>query len=53
MGTIIDYVRMVKGNEVKNIFKYSSGKATMNNIVVQRDINQVIYKLLTEGWKMA
>lgn len=49
MGTIIDFIKLRRGNDVKKIFKYSTGKGTMNNIIFN-NINQIIYNLLCEGY---
>ena len=49
MGTIINYIRMTKNGEVKNIFAYTSGKGTVNRIITN-DINTYIAQLMNDGW---
>ena len=49
MGTITNFIRMAKNGEIKNIFTYTSGKGTVNRIIVS-DINNYIARLLNSGW---
>ena len=52
MGIINDYKRFIKGSDVKNIFLYADGKATVNRVIVH-DITQFNSRLIADGWRLA
>lgn len=49
MGHITDYMRYTKGNKVKNIFIYSTGKITVNRVIVH-NLAEVIANLIINGY---
>lgn len=52
MGVITNYLRYVKGSDVKNIFTYASGVATVNKIITH-DVTRIINQLLKDGYKLS
>ena len=52
MGIITNYLRFVKGSEVKNIFTYANGKSTLNNVFI-RDLNKVVIQLIADGYRLS
>ena len=52
MGVITNSLKMKKNGEIKNIFIYTSGKGTVNNIVTP-NITTYIAQLLNSGWAIA
>lgn len=52
MGVITNYLRYVKGSDVKNIFTYSSGVATINKIITH-NIIAIIDQLVKDGYKLS
>lgn len=49
MGVITNYIKLTKNNETRKIFTYSSGKGTVNRIIIS-DANKYVAQLLNDGW---